>query len=76
MLKQKVSIYWRVTWAIVTPLFLLSVLLYSLAEMETLTYNKVHYPSEILGKSNQKNEIQKVETINDLSPLLTNMESV
>ncbi|XP_073811812.1 uncharacterized protein [Musca autumnalis] len=44
MLKIKTSIYYRICWGIVTPVFMTAVLIYMLAEYEPLKYNDVLYP--------------------------------
>lgn len=49
MLNVKVSAYWRICWAILTPVLLIIILVYSLATMETLTYGHASYPSSAIG---------------------------
>lgn len=45
MLGFRVSAYWRLCWGIVTPLLLVVILVYSLARLEPLDYQKVFYPT-------------------------------
>ncbi|XP_037950720.1 sodium-dependent nutrient amino acid transporter 1 [Teleopsis dalmanni] len=45
MLGIKTSIYYRICWGIVTPLFMAAILIYTLVQYEPLEYNGVTYPS-------------------------------
>lgn len=50
MTKQKVSFYWRICWAVITPLLLLFIFVYSLAELKTLKYAGMDYPQSANSK--------------------------
>lgn len=49
MVGRKVSPYWRICWGIITPVLMIVILVYSMATMEPLTYNKVAYPASATG---------------------------
>uniref|UniRef100_A0A1Y1M5C2 Transporter n=1 Tax=Photinus pyralis TaxID=7054 RepID=A0A1Y1M5C2_PHOPY len=49
MTKQKVGIYWRITWTIITPLFLIIVFIYSLATLTRLDYGSYEISDLALG---------------------------
>lgn len=49
MLNRRPSVYWRVCWAIVTPLLLVAILLYTIAGLTPLTYSGIAYPSMAYG---------------------------
>ncbi|KAH0953121.1 hypothetical protein HN011_004692 [Eciton burchellii] len=44
MLQRRPSIYWRICWAIVTPLLLAGILIYSIINLKPLTYGDMFYP--------------------------------
>ncbi|GLG96885.1 Sodium-dependent dopamine transporter [Gryllus bimaculatus] len=44
MLKRKAGSYWRITWGLVTPIFLIAVLIYAAVEDEPLEYGQETYP--------------------------------
>lgn len=50
MLNVKTSIYYRICWAIITPLLMAAILIYMLANYEPLEYNNVQYPEGLYGK--------------------------
>ncbi|XP_065339355.1 sodium-dependent nutrient amino acid transporter 1-like isoform X2 [Cloeon dipterum] len=45
MLGIKVSWYWRLCWGVISPIFLLAILLYSLVTMESFKYGGKEYPA-------------------------------
>ncbi|XP_011138894.1 sodium-dependent nutrient amino acid transporter 1 isoform X2 [Harpegnathos saltator] len=45
MLQRRPSIYWRICWAVVTPLLLTGILIYTLINLKPLTYGNIPYPS-------------------------------
>ncbi|XP_075167565.1 sodium-dependent nutrient amino acid transporter 1-like [Haematobia irritans] len=47
MLNVNTSIYYRICWSIITPLFMTAILIYMLVEYEPLQYNGVLYPEEL-----------------------------
>ncbi|XP_053988536.1 sodium-dependent nutrient amino acid transporter 1-like isoform X2 [Hylaeus volcanicus] len=44
MLKRRPSVYWRLCWAVITPLLLAVILLYTLVSLRPLTYSGIPYP--------------------------------
>uniref|UniRef100_A0A1I8QAK1 Transporter n=1 Tax=Stomoxys calcitrans TaxID=35570 RepID=A0A1I8QAK1_STOCA len=44
MLDVNTSIYYRICWSIITPLFITAVLIYMLVDYEPIQYNGVRYP--------------------------------
>ncbi|XP_014489453.1 PREDICTED: sodium-dependent nutrient amino acid transporter 1-like [Dinoponera quadriceps] len=46
MLQRRPSVYWRICWAIVTPLLLAGILLYTIINLKPLTYGDIPYPSK------------------------------
>ncbi|XP_073845258.1 sodium-dependent nutrient amino acid transporter 1-like [Musca autumnalis] len=44
MLDIKTSIYYRLCWGIITPIFMTAILIYMLVDYKPLTYNDVSYP--------------------------------
>ncbi|XP_030382029.1 sodium-dependent nutrient amino acid transporter 1-like [Scaptodrosophila lebanonensis] len=44
MTKSPVSSLWRICWAIITPMFLFLIFIYSMIELETLKYAGLEYP--------------------------------
>ncbi|XP_043260588.1 sodium-dependent nutrient amino acid transporter 1-like [Colletes gigas] len=44
MMKRRPSAYWRLCWAIITPLLLAVILIYSLISLRPLTYSGISYP--------------------------------
>lgn len=50
MIGQKVSVYWRICWAIITPLLLFIILVYSLATMEVYKHEGKYFPQSAYGK--------------------------
>jgi solute carrier family 6 amino acid transporter-like protein 5/7/9/14 len=54
MLGLRPSIYWKLCWGIITPIFLLCILFYRIATLEPITYNGGKmYPDIAYGKFNQ-----------------------
>lgn len=49
MLGIKTGWYWRICWAIVTPLLMISILIYHLSILEPLKYNNYVYPDIAYG---------------------------
>uniref|UniRef100_A0A1I8PI57 Transporter n=1 Tax=Stomoxys calcitrans TaxID=35570 RepID=A0A1I8PI57_STOCA len=47
MLNVNTSIYYRICWSIITPIFVTAILIYMLVEYEPLQYNGVPYPDEL-----------------------------
>ncbi|XP_032683170.1 sodium-dependent nutrient amino acid transporter 1-like isoform X2 [Odontomachus brunneus] len=45
MLQRRPSVYWRICWAIITPLLLAGILIYTIINLKPLTYSNVPYPS-------------------------------
>lgn len=45
MLGIKTSWYWRICWGVVTPLMMISILIYQIIKYEPLTYNGIPYPT-------------------------------
>ncbi|XP_065366659.1 sodium-dependent nutrient amino acid transporter 1 [Calliphora vicina] len=45
MVGLKTGLYWRLCWGIITPGLMLSVLIYTLADLKPLTYKNVDYPN-------------------------------
>lgn len=58
MLKGRVNPYWRITWGIITPVFLIVIFVYFLATMQRLTYGDVDYPDIALGNFFFKEDLQ------------------
>ncbi|KAF2902507.1 hypothetical protein ILUMI_03679 [Ignelater luminosus] len=50
MLKQKVGIYWRIMWGLVTPLLLLIIFMYFLVTLTRLSYGPNEFPDKALGR--------------------------
>lgn len=48
MLKRKVTPFWRISWFIVTPLLMIVILLYTLAQLENPTFSGKVYPTSSL----------------------------
>ncbi|XP_017115970.1 sodium- and chloride-dependent glycine transporter 1 [Drosophila elegans] len=44
MLGKRPSLYWRISWQIITPLVLIFILITSIVFIRTITYNGVSYP--------------------------------
>ncbi|XP_020281646.1 sodium-dependent nutrient amino acid transporter 1-like isoform X2 [Pseudomyrmex gracilis] len=44
MLQKRPSVYWRVCWAVITPLLLVGILIYTLVNLKPLTYGNIYYP--------------------------------
>ncbi|KAJ4442663.1 hypothetical protein ANN_04252 [Periplaneta americana] len=49
MVGRKVSPYWRICWGIITPVLMIVILVYSIASMQPLTYNKLFFPASATG---------------------------
>lgn len=45
MLSKKAGIYWRLCWCIIIPITLITIFIYTLIEMEPLTYGDVELPA-------------------------------
>lgn len=55
MLKQKVGLYWRICWGLITPVVLIIIFIYFVATLEEITYEGKQYPTITLGKNNKNN---------------------
>lgn len=49
MLDIKVNAYWRICWAVITPILLIIILIYSLITMEELTYGSASMSNAAMG---------------------------
>ena len=49
MLKKRPSAYWRICWAIVVPLLLAVILIYTIVTLRPLTYSNISYPDSAHG---------------------------
>lgn len=49
MLKRKVGIYWRMTWGLITPVFLFIIFVYFCIKYQRLTYGSWEYTDGALG---------------------------
>lgn len=49
MLKNRPSAYWRICWAIVVPLLLAVILIYTIVTLRPLTYSNISYPDSAHG---------------------------
>ncbi|XP_013107991.2 sodium-dependent nutrient amino acid transporter 1 isoform X1 [Stomoxys calcitrans] len=47
MLGVETSVYYRICWAIITPIFMAAVYIYMLVDYKPLTYNDVRYPESL-----------------------------
>ncbi|XP_033214270.1 sodium-dependent nutrient amino acid transporter 1-like isoform X2 [Belonocnema kinseyi] len=45
MLNRRPSIYWRICWGLITPLLLITILIYNIVTLTPLTYGGVLYPA-------------------------------
>lgn len=52
MLGIQTSWYWRICWGIITPLMMISILIYQIVQYEPLKYNGYEYPTTYHGMSN------------------------
>lgn len=50
MRNVETSSYYRLTWTIVAPLLMLTILIYHVVLFEPITYNGHEYPAEFVGK--------------------------
>lgn len=50
MSNRKTGIYWRICWGLITPFLMATILIYSIATMEPITYKKYVYPDAAYGK--------------------------
>lgn len=49
---KPVGAYWRICWGIITPILMITVFIYSALSIKPLTYSKLNYPTEYIGKNN------------------------
>lgn len=49
MLGRKVTLFWRVSWAIVTPGIMIIIFIYNMAMLENPTYGSKQFPTEYLA---------------------------
>lgn len=45
MTGRKASLYWRICWTVFTPLFMIFIFFYSMAEFKPLRYSGMYYPA-------------------------------
>ncbi|KAK0090513.1 hypothetical protein PV325_012567 [Microctonus aethiopoides] len=45
MMKKRPSIYWRLCWAVITPLLLVTILVYTILTITPITYGGISYPN-------------------------------
>lgn len=50
MLGIQTGIYWRICWGFITPVLMIVILIYTLIELEPLTYRDYVYPDSAYGK--------------------------
>lgn len=50
MLQRRVNVYWRICWAVLTPVLLITILIYASVVTEPLKYGQYSYPAIALGK--------------------------
>lgn len=68
---KRVSLYWRFCWSVVTPVLMIIIFVYSAISIEPLTYGRMNYPGEYIGKTlsvvgrfrNDQNSILNLESI-------------
>lgn len=48
MTKRTVGIYWRICWAIVTPIFMLIIFIYNMATLKSPTHGGMNFPEEAI----------------------------
>lgn len=48
MLQRKVTIFWRISWMIITPVLLIIIYIYFIAKLENPTFSGKEYPDEVL----------------------------
>lgn len=53
MVKRKPGVYWRICWAVVVPIVMLTVFIYFLVTLEQLTYENKDYPTKVIGETGQ-----------------------
>lgn len=51
MSNRKPSLYWRISWAVLTPLLILFILFYTLFNLTSPTYADAPYPTAALGNN-------------------------
>lgn len=51
MSKRKTGWYWRITWQIVTPIFMIVILIYTIVDMKLVKYRDYDYPKLVHGKN-------------------------
>lgn len=74
---KRVSLYWRFCWSVVTPVLMIIIFVYSAISIEPLTYGRMNYPGEYIGKTlsvvgrfrNDQNSILNLESIFFFQPL-------
>jgi hypothetical protein len=49
MSKKKPGPYWRICWAIMIPIVLVTVFVYFIATLEELTYEDNEYPAHVIS---------------------------
>lgn len=50
MLGKRMSVYWRLCWLLITPLFMIVILVYTIASYEPPTYDGVRFPDYAYGR--------------------------
>jgi solute carrier family 6 amino acid transporter-like protein 5/7/9/14 len=48
MLHRKTGIYWRLSWGIITPLFMIAIFIYQMANLKDPTYGPRAFPAEYI----------------------------
>lgn len=47
---KPISWYWRICWSVVAPVAMIVIFIYSLISITPLTYSKLNYPEQYIGK--------------------------
>lgn len=51
MLNRRPSLYWKICWGLVTPVFMIIIFLYSIFSFKPLTYNGKAFPEVVMSKN-------------------------
>lgn len=57
MTKQEVSFYWRACWALLTPLSMIAIFVYSMSSVEPVTYSGKLYPDSANSEAKLRSHI-------------------
>lgn len=60
MVGIKTGLYWRLCWGLITPGLMLSVLIYTLLDLQPLTYKNVDYPTVAHGEKQNLLRLLKI----------------